>query len=182
MTFQLELARPDDATRIAEIHMNAFGSNALIRAIHAADEHLKDLFKAVENKALADMQDVKTTVLVVRHVDGSTVNSGTNVSGAGPGNEVDNTIVKDAKGDVVGFAKWAHPIFPSDDYSPPLWNLPKSTDLEILRPWRVQVEKVEEEIIGHTPRYGRFFYIVSCVLSTTVGVDAEVLHTTASVV
>jgi hypothetical protein len=182
MMFQLELAQSDDATRIAEIHMNAFGSNALIRAIHAADEDLRDLFKAVENKALADMRDVKTTVLVVRHVNGNTVNSEIDMSGAGPGNEVDNTVTRDARGDVVGFAKWTHPIYPSDDYSPPLWNLPESTDLEILRPWRIQVEKVEEEVIGQTPRYGKVFYFVSCALNTTVGIDAEVLHTTASVV
>jgi GNAT superfamily N-acetyltransferase len=145
MPFQLEVARPHDAPRIAHIHMDAFSSNALIRAIHAADEGLRDLHEAVERKALADMEDVKTTVLIVRHV-----NEGDAAC------ESDIAIEKSDNGDIVGFAKWTHPIHPGDNYVPPPWNLPESTDLKVLGPWRVQAEKLEEKIIGHTPRYGRY--------------------------
>jgi GNAT superfamily N-acetyltransferase len=147
MPFRLEVAQPHDAPRIAQIHMDAFSSNALICAIHAADKGLRDLRKAVEKKVLADMEDVKTTVLIVRYI-----------SEGAAASENDVAIESSSNSDVIGFAKWTHPIYPGENCVPPSWNLPESTDPRVLGPWRVQVEKVEKAIIGQTPRYGQYLY------------------------
>jgi hypothetical protein len=148
MSFRLEIARPDDAPRITQIHMDSFGSNALIRAIHATDLELSELRKAVEMKALADMEDSKTTVLVVRHV-----NIITSERSLGASTEEGNT--RSESRDIVGFAKWIHSYHPDDKYTPPSWTLPKTTDWKVLRPWIAEVQKVEEQIIGSTPRFGQ---------------------------
>jgi sialic acid synthase SpsE len=88
--------------------MDAFSSNALIRAIHAADEGLRDLHKAVEMKALADIKDAKTTVIIVRDVNEGTAASESNIA-----------IERSTNGDIIGFAKWTHPMHPSEIYTPP---------------------------------------------------------------
>jgi GNAT superfamily N-acetyltransferase len=130
MTFHLTTAQPENAPRIAQLHIDAFSSNALIRAIYAADTNLTGLRKAVELKAVADMQDEKTTVLVAR---------------------CNKTISEDS---IIGFAKWTHPIHSHEKYTPPKWNLPQSTDHDILGRWKKEVEKVESKIIGDEPHYG----------------------------
>ncbi|KAF2823966.1 acyl-CoA N-acyltransferase [Ophiobolus disseminans] len=146
MPFLLEVAQPDDAPRITQIHMDAFGSNAIIRAIHtAADKDLKDLRNAVEDKLLADMRDARITVLVVRDVKADKAGK-VEVSAVNGNNDADAR-------NIVGFAKWIHPYYPQDNYSPPLWSTPKSADWKVLRPWLDEVIKVEEAIIGQTPRY-----------------------------
>jgi predicted N-acetyltransferase YhbS len=142
MEFRLSIAQPRDASRITQIHMDAFGSNAIIRAIHAADPELEELRRAVEDKILADTQDEKITVLVVR-------------ADTPPGDKVEGAKRVVAAGDIIAFAKWTHPIHPGEHYTPPSWNLPKSTNQNILGPWRKEVERVEAKIIGDTPRYGQ---------------------------
>lgn len=133
MTFVLEIAQPGDAARITQIHMDAFSSNALIRAIHAVDGDLSALRKAVEKRALDDMQDSKTTVIVVRDVESSAMRN------------------------IIGFAKWVAPIYPGEPHSTPSWNLAKTTNWEILGPWIAKEKKAEEEIISTTPHWGTYF-------------------------
>jgi hypothetical protein len=163
MSFQLEIARPEDAPRITQIHMDAFGSNALICAIHATDSELNELRKAVEMKALADMGDSKTTVLVVRHVENI-------ASERSPGASTERGDTRSDAHDIVGFSKWIHPYHPYDNYAPPSWTLPKTTDWKILRPWIAEVQKVEEEIIGSTPRFGQWY---NCIYSIAIEAHAD---------
>jgi hypothetical protein len=125
------------------MHMDALGSNAVICAIHAEDEDLAELREAVEAKALADMNDEKTTVLVDHAVTAPSGQDDEDGRSAAPTE------------DIITFAKWTHPIHPSEDCTPPAWNLPRSTDRDILRLWIEEVERVEAKIIGNTPRNGQ---------------------------
>lgn len=139
MPFRLEIAQPDDIARITRIHMAAFSSNALICAIHSADKDLKDWRKSVERKALVDIHDAKTTVLVVLYQQ----------------EDKAELAPRKRSDDIVGFAKWTHPFRLEDGYRPPPWEVPENTDQRILSPWLDEVQKVEAEIIGETPRYGK---------------------------
>lgn len=67
---RMRTATPGDAPRIAEIHMAAFGSNAMLHAQFRAPVIRRGLQISIENKALADIEDPKVTVLVVTYCDG----------------------------------------------------------------------------------------------------------------
>ncbi|KAF2028370.1 acyl-CoA N-acyltransferase [Setomelanomma holmii] len=163
MPFQIAIAQPHDAARIMQIHMDAFGTNVIIRAIHAADKDLTELRKVVEEKALTDMQDEKTTVLVVINVEES-VDAETYIQNAiNPVNGAGVDSHGRSRGEIVGFAKWSHPIHPGDDHIRPRWKLPKTADWKILSHWLVEVGKVEEKIIGDTPRYELTYLAVEAV-------------------
>lgn len=69
MPLILSLASLTDAGRIAEIHMAAFGSNAMLRAQFPTPAVRDALQRSIEWKALADIKDPKTTVLLVRDSD-----------------------------------------------------------------------------------------------------------------
>lgn len=62
---RLHTATREDASRIAEIHMAAFGPNAMLHAQFPTPIIRQELQKCIEKKALADIDDSKTTVLVV---------------------------------------------------------------------------------------------------------------------
>lgn len=66
----MRTATPEDAPRIAEIHMAAFGPNAMLHAQFPTPTIRKRLQTCIEKKALADIDDPKTTVLVVISSDG----------------------------------------------------------------------------------------------------------------
>lgn len=61
----MRAATRQDAPRIAEIHMAAFGPNAMLHAQFPTPAIRQGLQISIENKALADIDDPKTTVLVV---------------------------------------------------------------------------------------------------------------------
>jgi hypothetical protein len=144
MMFQLEVARPEHAPRITQIHIDAFGTNAIVRAIHAADRGFQELCKAIERKALADMADSNTTVLIARNAGGNA----------------------DDLSNIIGFAKWVAPIHPEEQHFTPPWDLEKTADWEILGPWIEIAQKVEDEIIGNTPHWGMHSIHMRCTLST----------------
>jgi hypothetical protein len=136
--------------------MDAFGTNTIIKAIHAPDKDLKELREAVEEKVLADMRDQKTTVLVVRYSDDESASvRPTKLFEDGVERGVSSTqdVVESV---IVGFAKWTHPVQPNENYKWPRWNLSKTKDRKVLDPWLAEVKRVEEEIIGDTPRYGQY--------------------------
>lgn len=66
----LRAARREDVHRIAEIHMAAFGPNAMLHAQFPTPPTRKALQSCIANKALADIDNPKTTVLVVIISDG----------------------------------------------------------------------------------------------------------------
>jgi hypothetical protein len=128
MTVQIELARPEDSPRLAELHVQAFSHNALMHAIHGPPSTWQALQRAAELHFLADMQDVKTTVLVAR----------------------------DGSGEVVGYAVWVHPLLPDQEHIWPAWSLPETTNWGVLKPWKEAAAIVAEALIGDTPHYGLF--------------------------
>lgn len=67
---QMRAAVLYDALWIAEIHMAAFGCNAMLHAQFPNLAIHKELQTCIKDKALADITDPKTTVLVVTSYDG----------------------------------------------------------------------------------------------------------------
>jgi hypothetical protein len=128
MTVQIDLARPSDAPRIAELHVQAFSANALMHAIHGPPSTWQALQESAEAKFLADVQDAKTTVLVAQ--DGT------------------------EDEDVVGYAVWVHDLAPDQRHIWPAWNLPETTNWDVLKPWKEAAAKVAEEVVGDRPHYG----------------------------
>jgi len=69
MPLHLSLATPEDAPRIAEIHMAAFATNGMLLAQFPTPEIRAALQISIEEKALADIKDDKISVLVVREMN-----------------------------------------------------------------------------------------------------------------
>jgi hypothetical protein len=130
MPAHIELAKPNDASRIAELHVQAFSPNALMQAIHGPPSTWETLHKSAEEKFLADMHDPNMSVLVAREDSGET----------------------------AGYAVWVHPEKEKDRTPSSTWNLPESTNWDVLRPWKEEAGKVAEEGIGDVLRYGVFPY------------------------
>lgn len=141
-----------DAGRIAEIHMAAFSSNAMLRAQFPMPALRESLQNTIELKALADIDDPKTTVLVVRDV---------------PDNETDQaqheSLTRELNGanarlrdPVVAFAKWSHPVADGEDYTEPPWLWPKGTNWEVLESWTKKTEEAQQRALGQRPCYRTF--------------------------
>jgi len=127
MALELCLATAADAGRIAEIHMAAFGANAMLRAQFPTPEVRRALQLSIEEKALADIEDPKISVVVVR-------------ASAEPV-------------ETIAFAKWSHPVQADEVYTETPWTWPKGTDLAVLEDWTAKMEAAEKEVLGGTPCY-----------------------------
>ncbi|KAI1651643.1 putative GNAT family acetyltransferase [Daldinia loculata] len=146
----LSVAELADAARIAEIHMTAFGSNAMLLAQFPTPAVRNALKKSIEMKALADIDDPKTTVLVVR--DSSLELHSSNTISA------DNEQTHEhRKEQVIAFAKWAHPVRLDEDYIEPPWIWPTGTNLGILNDWAKKTEAAQSRALGDTPCYRLLF-------------------------
>ncbi|CAH0025453.1 unnamed protein product [Clonostachys rhizophaga] len=131
----MRLAARQDAPRIAEIHMAAFGPNAMLRAQFPTPAVRQALQTSIENKALADIDDPKITVLVVTAGSDDSEKS------------LDN---------VISFAKWSHPVDPGEDYVEPPWIWPEGTDLDTLAAWTALAAEAESRAVGSIPCYRMF--------------------------
>lgn len=141
MPVSISPAQPKDAVDIAALHVQAFSSNALMRAIYPTPAIWAALQGCVEEKILADMKEPKITVLVAKHTD--------------------EAEVREEQGKTVGYAVWCHPIKAEEqDWKLPTWKLPEGTDWNVLKPWLAAAGKTVEEVIGHTPHYGRWCYVL----------------------
>jgi hypothetical protein len=148
MPLKLCTATPADAPRIAEIHMLAFGSNKMLRAQFPTPAIRAALQKCIEDKALADIEDPKISVLVVRELLSE-----------------EQEVVKDERGDVgmgevvpkegkvISFAKWSHPIEEGENYVEPPWVWPEGTNLEVLENWGREIDEAYDRVLGATPCY-----------------------------
>ncbi|KAF2475795.1 uncharacterized protein BDR25DRAFT_339793 [Lindgomyces ingoldianus] len=155
MPLALSVALPADSGRIAEIHMAAFGPNAMLRAQFPTPAVRDALQRSIESKALADILDPKTTVLVVRDLDqaapGGKDQSDQSTDVRFTGDEHDEDACK--KGTIISFAKWAHPVAEDEEYEEPPWHWPEGTALEVLNEWTKQMEEAQEKVVGSTPCY-----------------------------
>jgi len=141
MPLTLHLATPSDAARIAEIHMAAFGSNSMLLAQFPTPAVRTALQSSIERKALDDMNDPKTSVLVVRDSD----------LGKDVQNEEPDT--SDGSGEIISFAKWSHPILEGEEHSEPPWVWPEGTRMDILEKWGNKLEEAQEKVLSGAPCY-----------------------------
>ena len=149
MPLKLCTASPADAPRIAEIHMLVFGSNKMLRAQFPTPAIRAALQKSIEDKALADIEDPKISVLVVRELLSEEQEAVKDERGnVGKGGEV---VPKEGK--VISFAKWSHPIEEGEDYVEPPWVWPEGTNMEVLNAWGEKIDEAYEKVLGTTPCY-----------------------------
>jgi hypothetical protein len=167
MPLKLCPATPADAPRIAEIHMLAFGSNKMLRAQFPTPAIRAALQKSIEDKALADIEDSKISVLVVRELLSEEQEAVKDERGnAVKGREV---VLKEGK--VISFAKWSHPVEEGEDYAEPPWVWPEGTNMEVLNAWGKEIDDSYERVLGATPCYRKIsiflFPLVPRVISAT---------------
>ncbi|OAL51696.1 hypothetical protein IQ07DRAFT_671792 [Pyrenochaeta sp. DS3sAY3a] len=139
------IAEPEDAPRIAEIHMAAFASNAMLLAQFRSTAVRHALQHSIELKALSDIEDSKTTVLFIRRDGMQTMLDEKESSNALGIPLSDSTI--------IAFAKWAHPTEPHDEYEEPPWIWPEGTALDVLDDWTRLVEEAQTRAMGSQACY-----------------------------
>ncbi|KAH8164426.1 hypothetical protein CIB48_g3814 [Xylaria polymorpha] len=160
MPLRLYPAVPADAGRISEIHMAAFASNAMLLAQFQTPDVREGLRQSIRLKALADIEDPKITVLVVRDIsqdsdassmtgveDGNSYRSDMNRMSNGPNNAIAQV------GKVIAFAKWSHPVGKDEEYEETAWIWPPGTNMKILESWGRAAEEAQEEAVGDQPCY-----------------------------
>ncbi|KAF2651801.1 hypothetical protein K491DRAFT_696173 [Lophiostoma macrostomum CBS 122681] len=67
MPLEVSEAWPDDAARIPELYLTAFGPNAMLRAQSPSPDVRIALQSLLEKTTLAETENSNTTVLVARH-------------------------------------------------------------------------------------------------------------------
>ncbi|TGJ81101.1 hypothetical protein E0Z10_g7670 [Xylaria hypoxylon] len=160
MPLKLYPALPADAGRISEIHMAAFGSNAMLLAQFRTPDVREGLRESIRLKTLADIDDPKISVLVVRNIPSDSDVS--NITKAGDGSchhspidgppgerRTEETLL----GKVIAFAKWSHPVRRNEEYEETAWIWPPGTDMNILESWGRATEEVQEQAVGDYPCY-----------------------------
>lgn len=118
-----------DATRIAAIHVAAFGTNPMLLAQFPTPAIREKLQTCIAEKALADIRDPKIAVLVVR---------------------LDDDTSRD---EVISFAKWSLPVREGEVHVETPWVWPEGTNLGVLDEWTALVERVKERVLGHEAFY-----------------------------
>jgi hypothetical protein len=123
----LSEASEDDAARIADIHMAAFGTNLMLLAQFPTPASRDELRVTLREKAVDEIRDPQWTVLVV----------------------CDDT------GKIISFAKWKRPVPESelDRYIEKPWKWPTETRFDILEEWTSKVEEAGNMLLGTTPCY-----------------------------
>jgi hypothetical protein len=142
-----------DAGRIAEIHMAAFGSNVMLCAQFPTPAVRQALQKSIEMKVLADIDDPKTTVLVVR--DSPDDEQPSSAQSASLIQNKDKTE-QERKGRAIAFAIWIHPVTDEEDYIEPPWVWPEGADRNVLENWTRKTEEAQERALSRTPCYRMF--------------------------
>lgn len=153
MPLRLDPANPADAGRIAEIHMAAFASNAMLLAQFRTPDVREGLRESIRLKALADIEDPKITVLVVRDDPPDSYSLNTT---KGDDDDDDDAIRQNGEnraGKVISFAKWSHPVRKDEGYEEAPWVWPPGTNMAVLEGWGRVTEAMQEQAIGSQPSY-----------------------------
>ncbi|KAL8814680.1 MAG: hypothetical protein Q9223_006119, partial [Gallowayella weberi] len=124
MSWAVATAAETDADRIANIHMAAFGSNALLLAQFPTPKARTQLRQCIARKAADDIRDLNIAVLVVRDED-----------------------------KIVSFAKWSLPVAASESYVETPWVWPDGTDFSVLDAWTEKMEEAQQKVLGDLPSY-----------------------------
>ncbi|KAI0802188.1 putative GNAT family acetyltransferase [Xylaria sp. FL0064] len=156
MPLKLYPAVPADTDRISEIHLTAFASNTMLLAQFPTPHVRKGLQESIRLKALADIDDPKITVLVVRETPPA---SETLLVGAETGVKYSCQVTGQGnrqeaqEGQVIAFAKWSHPISRDEEYEETAWIWPPGTNMKILESWGRAAEEGQEQAVGRDPCY-----------------------------
>ena len=118
--------------------MAAFGTNAMLLAQFPTPTVRERLQVCIAAKALADIRDPKTAVLVVRDDESG-------------------------NGEVVSFAKWSLPVREGETYVEAPWVWPEGTDLEVLDRWTGVVEGAKERVVGEGACYRKLVYNIHAI-------------------
>lgn len=146
MGLEVRVAEVSDAERIAEIHMAAFGSNAMLQAQFPTSSARHELRQCIVEKTRGDMHDDKVVVLVVYD-----------------GNEI------------ISFAKWTLPISESENHTEFPWRWPEETNFDVLHAWAAKVKSAREVVIGNLPCYCQCLLLnTHYILSTFVRLFSQV--------
>ncbi len=120
MTLKLTFATEQDASRIADIHMAAFATNAMLIAQFPSSAVREGLRISIACKTTDDIRDSHIAVLLVRDTD--------------------------LNDEVISYAKWSLPSSTSGNEAPWIW--PEGTRLDILNQWTEKVDRAKKKILG----------------------------------
>ena len=117
-------ATEQDAPRIADIHMAAFGSNELLQAQFPTPSVREGLRAAIVKKAIDDIRDPHTAVLLVQdtHCDRNSSNNDT----------------------IISFAKWSLPLSTTENEA--AWKWPEGTRMDLIDRWNEKIEEAKREV------------------------------------
>ncbi|KAI1423333.1 putative GNAT family acetyltransferase [Xylaria sp. FL1777] len=157
MPLKLYPAVSADAGRISEIHMAAFASNAMLLAQFDTPNVREGLRESIRLKALADIDDPKISVLVVREIPSDS--DASELTGVEAGNYRQSGLIGERRregipaGEVIAFAKWSHPVGKDEEYEETAWIWPPGTNMEILDSWGKATEEGQAQAVGDHPCY-----------------------------
>ena len=129
MKSRVTTATETDADRIADVHMAAFGSNALLHAQFPTPSVRTQLRDSIAAKAAADIRDPNIAVVVVR----------------------------DLENQIMSFAKWSMPVAATEQgqgtYAETPWRWPEGTNFAVLDEWTARMENAKQRFVGERPAY-----------------------------
>jgi hypothetical protein len=112
--------------------MAVFSSNAMLQAQFPSPEIRTALQTSIEDKLLADIDDPRFTLIVVRNV---------------------TSQEQDGQGEIISFAKWAHPIAKVGDPAETPWKWPLGTNLELVESWEKKTSETRLKVLEETLCY-----------------------------
>lgn len=158
MPLTLSLAQPGDEKRIAQIHMAAFGPNAMHRAMFPTSAAEKGLEKILEKITAWEIGDPGTTILIVSEVR-DRGEDGTEMKGDGDEKKI------------VAYAQWTHPERAVEGDEEGMGGekdggegrdggeekekltYAKGTAHEVISAWRSKMAEAQRRVIGGRPCY-----------------------------
>ena len=132
MKSRVTSAAETDADRIADIHMAAFGSNALLLAQFPTPSVRTRLRDSIAAKAAGDIRDPNIAVLVVRNLENQ----------------------------IMSFAKWSMPVAAAEQgqgtYAETPWRWPEGTNFSVLDEWTAKMENAKQGVVGERAAYSEY--------------------------
>lgn len=147
MPLKLTQATPHDAPRIANIHMQAFQTNALLHAQFPTPAAREGLRTTLAQRVIDEIKAPSWTILVAkrkRACDNLNSSEESQLEGEGEG-----------EGEVVGFAKWHRSESKSESESDgdgpesdPPWIWPEGARIAVLDRWGERVDAAARRVLG----------------------------------
>lgn len=108
----------------------------------------------IEHKVIADINDSRITVLVVRNISCSEASKAESLCyGKVKVDEVKDEAAPNQKGTIIAFAKWNNPVAIGEEYIGSPWCWPEGTDHKVLEDWIKKTEEAQKKMLGDPPCY-----------------------------